>query len=83
MKLSWLGLAGEGQMHPKREITKDDALRLVQESLDRPPKPKGYPNVLVMPEHAIEKSTYFVIRYQSEEYIMSGDFLRGLVGNAP
>ena len=67
------------------KMAREDALRLVQEKLDisRHDKPLEDHHVVVMTESIIEKETYFVIFYNTETYMKTGDPLDGLVGNAP
>ena len=63
-------------------MTRDDALTIVQERLSSF-DPRGDVRVVVMPDETIEKETYFVVFWQSEDYLRSGDFMDMIAGNAP
>ena len=64
------------------KVTRENALTIVQERLSSFDQ-SGEILVVVMPDETIEKETYFVIFWQSEDYMRSGDFMDMIVGNAP
>jgi methylase of polypeptide subunit release factors len=64
------------------KLTREDALRIVQERLDTF-QYSGEVRAVVMPGETMERETYFVVFWQSEDYLKSGDYTDMIVGNAP
>lgn len=68
------------------DITREDAHRIVQERIDEFQGFSGGEELrlAVLPDATIEKETYFVVFYQTEDYKEScGDEKAQLAGNAP